>query len=166
MVGGASCGLSVAAFWSSLTMSHAVGQGIPSAPLLAVPAGVQSETNPDSPLAVQSKLELRAYPREPLNFHVCSPKKSLEIAGHTENISPGGLRLICHGDIAPGTPMAIDFSFGETCHLNLVGQVVYCQILSENSVTTSAIGVRFSAIRDWERKIVASALEELKQDAA
>jgi acyl-CoA reductase-like NAD-dependent aldehyde dehydrogenase len=145
-------------------MSHTVGQGIRTAPGPSFPGGVQPEAKHDS-LAIQPKRELRAYPREPLNFHVCSPRKSLEIAGHTENISPGGLRLICHGDIAPGTPMAIDFAFGETCHLNLVGQVVYCQILSAKTVTTSAIGVKFSAIREWERKIIASALEELKKDA-
>ena len=108
--------------------------------------------------------ELRQFQRQTLRFQVSLQGGNGEVHGATENISVGGLRVICQNDLQLGSPLALEFSFGETCYLNLCGQVTYCKAKESQGPSTYAVGIKFSTIRPLEAKILSSAIEELKQN--
>src|SRR5437867_5179158 len=87
-------------------------------------------------------------------------KEGKEVVGFSRNISPGGLQVISTIALNAGTPLAVQCSFGEVGYLNVSGQVVYCRPDSDDHHT---IGIKFSALRDWEEKILTSAVQELNQ---
>jgi 3-oxoacyl-[acyl-carrier-protein] synthase-3 len=90
-------------------------------------------------------------------------KEGKEVVGYSQNISPGGLQVISTIVLNAGTPLAIQCSFGEVGYLNVSGQVVYCRADIHDNHT---IGIKFSALRDWEEKILTSAVQELNQSPA
>ena len=88
------------------------------------------------------------------------------IVGYTKDITPAGLQLISDSSLQPGTPVNLQFSFGENvCYLNLSGQVALCTQSRENASSSHEIQIKFSAIREWEQKILISAIEALKQSS-
>ena len=107
--------------------------------------------------------ELRQDLRDVLRFQVSLEGAVGEISGLTENISLGGLRVICSRDLKPGTPVALEFSFGETCYLDLSGQVANCQ--AQENLPSYAVGIKFATMRPLESTILESAIADLKQDA-
>ncbi|MEW6058507.1 MAG: PilZ domain-containing protein, partial [Bdellovibrionota bacterium] len=107
-------------------------------------------------------IQLRHYER--LNFHIPIRLKlrEKEISGHTSNISKDGLMVVCEKAVKIGTPLTLQFSFGESfCYMNIAGQVIFCSTKENGVQGRYAIGIRFSAIRDWEQKVLASAVQEL-----
>src|SRR5438105_630826 len=90
-------------------------------------------------------------------------KEGKEVEGYSQNISPGGLQVISTIALNAGTPLAVQCSFGEIGYLNVSGQVVYCRADRDDN---HMIGVKFSALRDWEEKILTSAVQELNQSTA
>jgi len=110
--------------------------------------------------------ELRQHQRQTLRFQVSLQGGNGEVRGATENISVGGLRMICQNDLQLGAPLALEFSFGDTCYLNLCGQVTYCKAKESQGPPIYAVGIKFSTIRPLEAKILSSAIEELKQNIA
>src|SRR5437016_5837942 len=108
--------------------------------------------------------ELRQFQRQTLRFQVSLQGGNGEVRGATENISVGGLRVICQNDLQLGTPLALEFSFGETCYLHLSGQVTYCKARESQGPPTYAVGIKFSTIRPLEARILSSAIEELKRN--
>jgi len=72
--------------------------------------------------------------------------------------------VICQNDLQLGTPLALEFSFGETCYLHLSGQVTYCKARESQGLSTYAVGIKFSTIRPLEAQILSSAIEELKRN--
>src|SRR5947209_6328647 len=88
------------------------------------------------------------------------------IAGYTKALTQDGLRLISASSLKPGTPLNLQFSFGENvCYLNLSGQVALCTQSGKSPSDAYDIQIRFSAIREWEQKILISAIEALKQSS-
>jgi pyrroloquinoline quinone (PQQ) biosynthesis protein C len=88
------------------------------------------------------------------------------ITGYTKDITPSGLQLISDSSLKPGTPVNLQFSFGENvCHLNLSGQVALCAQHRERASSWYEIQIKFSAIRELEQKILVSAIEALKQSS-
>src|SRR5438105_4288735 len=90
-------------------------------------------------------------------------KEGKEVEGYSQNISPGGLQVISTIALNAGTPLAVQCSFGEVGYLTVSGQVVYCRADREHNHT---IGIKFSALREWEEKILTSAVQELNQSPA
>ena len=88
------------------------------------------------------------------------------IAGYTKALTQDGLRVISASSLKPGTPLSLQFSFGENvCYLNLSGQVALCTQSGKSPSDAYGIQIRFSAIREWEQKILISAIEALKQSS-
>ncbi len=94
------------------------------------------------------------------------PVQDKVIAGYTKALTQDGLRLISASPLKRGTPLNLQFSFGENvCYLNLSGQVTLCTQSGKSASDAYDIQIKFSAIREWERKILISAIEALKQSS-
>lgn len=117
-------------------------------------------TTPKTGIARISRGHLR---RIPINIPVEIKLPDTTLAAQTHDISPGGLRLVSEARLQPGTPLQLHCSFGKICYLKISGQIVYCQSLRLESFTGQTIGIKFSGVRDWEEKILASAIHELNE---
>jgi len=88
-----------------------------------------------------------------------------QLSGHAPNLTPSGLRVLSAATLNPGTPLALQLSFGaNSCYLNLSGQVASCLQAQNGTERQYAIGIQFVAVREFERKILASAIQELQED--
>src|SRR3990172_12464904 len=111
--------------------------------------------------------QIRRYERETFKIPVCLQVQGREICGFTHDISPEGLLVFIDRVLNAGTAMSLKFSFGENvCHLNVAGQVVFCRSVEKEGSPWQAVGIKFSAIRDIEKKILTSAVQELKHSPA
>ncbi len=108
--------------------------------------------------------QMRRYEREAFKIPVRLKVQDKEISGYTHDICPEGLLVFTDTAMSPGTPMALKFSFGrDVCHLNVSGQVAFCRSTENNGSNRHAIGIKFAGVRDFEKKILISAIQELKQ---
>lgn len=108
--------------------------------------------------------QIRYFDRENINIQVYLQSEGKEIHGHTQNISLGG--LLVHSTIAlnNGDPTILQFSFGEhACFVNISGQVVFCHLVNDKESGQYVIGIKFTAIRDFEQRILITAFQTLKQ---
>jgi acyl-CoA dehydrogenase len=111
--------------------------------------------------------QVRRYEREAFKIPVRLKVQEKEIAGYTHDVCPEGLLVFADTRLSAGTPMSLKFSFGEhVCHLNVSGQVVFCRLSEHGGKTRHAIGIKFSGVQDFEKKILTSAIEELKHSPA
>lgn len=98
----------------------------------------------------------------PVRFRI----QGKEASGSTHDLSQTGVRVISDTKASVGTPMAMQFSFGgETCYAQVAGQVVFCRKLGSHTHAQYEIGIKFSAIREWEQRILNSAAQVLKEDS-
>lgn len=108
--------------------------------------------------------QIRRYEREIFKIPVHLKIEKKEISGYTHDISPEGLLIYSDAILTLGTPLSLQFSFGENlCYLNISGQVVFCRKAENNDSSVYTMGIRFSAIREFERKILISAVQELRE---
>jgi len=109
---------------------------------------------------------VRRHQREAFRIPVRFMLNGKDFPGYTHDISPEGLLVFTETSLSAGTPMTLQFSFGQNvCHLNVSGQVVFCHLAENGESLRQAIGIKFSAIREFEQKILTSAVQELEQDA-
>ncbi len=106
---------------------------------------------------------LRSSNRQPVRIPILLHTGDHKIAGRTENLSSGGLRLITETGLRPGSPLALRCTFGDVCHLNLSGLVAYCLPTTCRGRQFFAVGIKFTAVRIWERQILTSAIQEIQQ---
>ncbi|MDC4204277.1 MAG: PilZ domain-containing protein [Candidatus Manganitrophus sp.] len=107
--------------------------------------------------------QIRRHEREMIEVPVCLQVDGKELTGHTHNISLGGLLIIINSSLAVGTPITAQFSFGESfCFLNIVGQVVFCSPRGNDGSSQYVIGIKFSATRDIDQKILSTAIQVLR----
>ena len=104
----------------------------------------------------------RKYDRELLRIPVSLQLQDKTFSGFSHDFCPAGLRIILPTALKAGTPLALQCTFGEVCYLNLSAQVVFCLPANGASEAVFFLGIKFSAIRDWEEKILGSAIQELK----
>ncbi len=109
---------------------------------------------------------VRKYDRELLRIPVRLQLQDKSVSGFSQDFSPAGVRIILQTALEAGTPLALQCTFGEVCYLNLSAQVVFCQLVNRASENDFSLGIKFSAIRDWEEKILGSAIQELKHGGA
>lgn len=89
-----------------------------------------------------------------------------EASGSTHDLSPAGLRFISGTELHHTTPMTLQFCFGgETCYAQVAGQVVFCRKLGNHPHVTYEIGIKFSAIREWEQRILNSSAQVLMENS-
>ncbi|MBI3610933.1 MAG: PilZ domain-containing protein, partial [Nitrospirae bacterium] len=75
---------------------------------------------------------VRRHQREAFRIPVRFRVQEKDFSGYTHDISPEGLLVFTETSLSAGTPMTLQFSFGQNvCHLNISGQVVFCR-LAEN----------------------------------
>src|SRR5712691_2327688 len=104
--------------------------------------------------------------QESLKIPFEMPMRDKELSGFTENLTPECLRFVSDASLRPGTAVTIQFTFGENvCYLNIAGRVVSCESSGEVATKKHVIEIRFAAIREWEHKILVSAIEALKQSS-
>ncbi|MBI3597306.1 MAG: beta-ketoacyl-ACP synthase II [Nitrospirae bacterium] len=109
---------------------------------------------------------VRRFQREAFRIPVRFRVQEKVFSGYTHDISPEGLLVFTETSLSAGTPIALQFSFGQNvCHLNVSGQIVFCRLAEHGESLQQAIGIKFSAIREFEQKILTSAVQELEQDA-
>lgn len=122
------------------------------------------------PSAEQRRLasQMRQYEREGIKIPISLSVEGRELYGNTENISLGGLFAYIDGNDIPltaGTPLIVQFSFGEgVCHISLSSQVIFCRLARKEQPTQQAIGIKFTAIRNFEQRILANLIQSLKQN--
>lgn len=122
---------------------------------------------PISPEQRRLASQIRRYEREAFKIPVRLRLRDKEISGFTHDISPEGLLVFSDTNLSPGTPMTLQFTFGENvCSLNISGQVLFCRTVMKEGSLKQAIGITFSAIRDFEQTILTSAVQELRKNAA
>jgi 3-oxoacyl-(acyl-carrier-protein) synthase III len=108
--------------------------------------------------------QIRRYEREAFKIPVRLKLESDELPGYTHDISPEGILVFTGTALRSGMPMNLRFSFGkDLCSLNVSGQVVFCRLVEKDGAVSNAIGIKFSGIREFEKKILTSAVQELRQ---
>jgi pyrroloquinoline quinone (PQQ) biosynthesis protein C len=108
----------------------------------------------------------RSHERGALKIPVRLRTQGKEVSGRTHDLSPAGLRFISGTELHLTTPMALQFCFGgETCYAQVAGQVVFCRKLGHDPHVKYEIGIKFSDIREWEQRILNSAVQVLREDA-
>jgi len=125
------------------------------------------ETVHKKPVSVYTKPDhdRRSHERGVLKIPVRLRIQGKEVSGSTHDLSPAGLRFISGTELHLTTPMALQFFFGgETCYAQVAGQVVFCRKLGHGPHVNYEIGIKFSAIRDWEQRILNSAIQVLTED--
>jgi len=109
--------------------------------------------------------QIRRYARETFKIPVRLKVQEKELSGYTHDISPEGLLIFSDTRLSAGTPMSLQFTFGENvCSLNISAQVLFCRSVQKENQPQQAIGLKFSAIREFEQKILTSAVQELRQN--
>jgi len=108
--------------------------------------------------------QIRRYERDSFKVPVRLKTKDSEVSGYTQDISPEGLLVFSDVSLNPGTPMSLQFFFGEFFWaLNISGQVLFCRLVGKEGTARHAIGIKFSGIRDFEKAILTSSVTELRQ---
>jgi hypothetical protein len=114
-----------------------------------------------------STSSLRLHERAEFNIPVSLKLNGHELVGCTGDITSHGLRITTDTAMSVGSPMAMQFSFGENfCYMNIAGRVVHCSLIENEKSGHFQIGIKFSAIRDQEQKILASVVQELREHSA
>ena len=116
----------------------------------------------DGPGTLDSVSQPRQMEREQLaiKFRMSAPGQ--EVMGRCVDIGLGGIRIASQLRLQEGTPLSIRCAIGEGFYLNLAGQVVYRHNASDNP--SHYYGIKFIAVRPFERKILDSTIQELKAD--
>lgn len=112
--------------------------------------------------------ERRRLPSKPQNgelrisAHLKADGESLE--GIARDINSNELLVLSSKAFDAGTAVKLKFSFGENfCYMSMPGQIIFCHSNNGNAVNGQkySIGIKFSPIFDWEKKVLASAVEEM-----
>ena len=135
-------------------MKHISPVGIPKPPVVL----------PDERLQMKPAQLRREHEREPLKIRVGLQIQNTEIRGYTHDVSPSGLRLIAAIALKAGTPLALQYSFSETCYLDLSGQVIWCYRVEDETSHLHSIGIKFAAVRELEGKILGPMIQDLKEN--
>jgi hydroxymethylglutaryl-CoA reductase (NADPH) len=130
--------------------------GSPLRPILG-PALVERLLAVDGP---DDTYQARKHLRIPLSIKFSLRIEASEFSGLTEDFSVAGLKIQSCIGLAKGTPLILQCYFGKLCYLNLAGQVIFSHALPEAS-SQRIIGIKLSALRASEQKILASAIEEV-----
>lgn len=114
----------------------------------------------------KSDLNRRSHERVNLRIPVHLRILGKAAEGFTQDLSSAGLCLLSNIDLSVGTPMAMQFCFGgETCYAQIVGQVVFCRKLRDDPHAKHEVGIKFSAVREWEKRILESIVQVLRDDS-
>lgn len=109
--------------------------------------------------------ECRRHVRKNLRIVVSLQLQEKKNLGHTFNLSAGGLRIISDVAVNPGTSLTLQCAFADIAYLRLSGQVVYCVADDKGPSPHYVIGVRLAGVREWEEKILVSAIDHMRKNS-
>lgn len=88
-----------------------------------------------------------------------------DIPGLTHSIGLTRLRLFTGQVLGSGSPLSLQFRMGSgICYLNVAGQVISCLPSQEADAGKFLIEVQLSAVREFEQRMLQSAIEEVAHD--
>jgi pyrroloquinoline quinone (PQQ) biosynthesis protein C len=88
-----------------------------------------------------------------------------DIPGTTHSIGIHRLRLFTDQILSSGCPLALQFRMGSgICYLNVAGQVISCIPAASGAAGKYLIEIQLSAVREFERHMLESALAEVMHD--
>jgi pyrroloquinoline quinone (PQQ) biosynthesis protein C len=123
---------------------------------------------PQSLTALQAKpsVDRRTHERVKLRIAVHLRILGKEVQAFTHDLSSTGLRILSNTDLSVGTPITMQFCFGgETCYAHIVGQVLFCRKLRDDPHAKHEIGIKFTAVRESEKRILESVVQVLRDDS-
>jgi pyrroloquinoline quinone (PQQ) biosynthesis protein C len=92
-------------------------------------------------------------------------KGNEDIPGTTHSIGIHRLRLFTDQVLSSGCPLALQFRMGSgICYLNVAGQVISCIPAQNATAGRYVIEIQLSAVREFERHMLQSALAEVVRD--
>lgn len=97
----------------------------------------------------------------PLEIPLLIKTDTREVSGYTSHYSYDQLEIMATAPLRLGTALALQFTFGDVCHLDLTGIVAYCLPTTCRGKRHFAIGIKFTSLRPWERQILPSAIQEV-----
>lgn len=108
----------------------------------------------------------REHPRETFRIPSRIVLQRGEILGHSQDISLGGLTLILESQEFPiGTPLTLHFSFEKTSYLIISGMIVSSTQETQPPPSTFRVGIKFSGLREFDKKVLQSAIQEFQEDS-
>jgi pyrroloquinoline quinone (PQQ) biosynthesis protein C len=113
--------------------------------------------------AVLTRQESRIHRREAVPITCRLPFSDEDSTGMCANVSIGGIQILSHASLDPGTSLAVQCRMAADLKVSLSGQVVYCQGAEP---LPYAIGIRFVSVPEWQQRIFKTMVEELKHNAA
>src|SRR6185503_6273024 len=122
----------------------------------------QKENSPPSLTSVHKRAGANRRSHERVNLKIPVRLRLLgkEVRAFTHDLSSTGLRLVGNTELPAGTPLALQFCFGgETCYAQIVGQVVFSQKLRHQTRGKHEIGIKFSSVHEWEKRILESVVQ-------
>jgi 3-oxoacyl-[acyl-carrier-protein] synthase-3 len=111
--------------------------------------------------ALPQALELRHGMRTPARIPVTLTMERQTYALSTLDIGPGGMQLSAGIELAAKTPLVVQWHFNGHVHHDIAAQVVYNN-RGERADGPQGIGIAFLGRREWERKMLAAAAEQLR----
>ena len=108
----------------------------------------------------RSGLDRGSHERGALKIPVRFRIQGKEASGSMLDLNRTGLQVISDTELSLATPLELQFVFGgESCYLHVAGQVVFCRKLGNGPHANYEIRLKFSAIREWEERILNSAVQ-------
>jgi pyrroloquinoline quinone (PQQ) biosynthesis protein C len=115
----------------------------------------------------RSATQIRQQNREEIQIPIQLKTLGENTLGNTLNISAGGLLMVSNLALGSGTLVSMKLSFGDDfCYLAIQGEVVSCRSTENGLVGNYAVGLKFLPCNNWEQKVLRSAIEEVKNNAA
>jgi len=89
-----------------------------------------------------------------------------EFDGLTISVSPERIRFATNYVMRSGVPLSLQFRVGTgVCYLNVSGEVISCIPAETDHTHKYLVEIQLAAVREFERRMLQSALDEVLQDA-
>lgn len=109
----------------------------------------------------RTSISVRPITRERLRIPVQLHIADQQLTGHADHFTPTGLHLTTVIGLDEDNPLPLRCTFGNVCHLNLAGRVTHSSPKTIKGVSYHTTHIRFTAVEEWEREILASAIQEI-----
>lgn len=136
---------------------------LPSASSSAEPIPLAS---PNTRFRTGKFMPVRPIDRVRLGIPVLIHVNDQQILGHADHFTPAGLHLNTAIGLGGRNSLPLRCTFGNVCHLNFAGRVTHTSPKTIKGVPYHRTRIKFTALGECEREILASALQEIRRDRA
>ena len=82
----------------------------------------------------------------------------------TLNVGIGGMQFETPSELTANTSLSIQWHFNGNIRHDIAGRVVSCVSFKKGAESLFAVSVTFTALREWEQKLLLSTLQALRED--